>query len=355
MTTTAEHLKHAGQRLFVGFDHATIPYEFRRFVMEAQPAGFILFSRNVIDPEQVRELNGELAAMVGSERPAFLCVDQEGGTVQRIRETAWPSMTELASHGDPELTRKVIHAMNHELRAMGFDLNFAPVTDVNSNPANPVIGKRAFGDSPESVIPHLQAALRGMREAHIISCAKHWPGHGDTHEDSHLTLPTVDKDQAQLEALETRTFDAALAAGVDSVMTAHVMYPKVDPLYPATMSQTLLGDWLRKRRGFNGLVFSDDLTMLAIRDRWTVAEQVEQGSRAGVDVFLVGNELDLQWGVLEALIHAQETDTVQAALAKESYERGMALRRKAFLNRPPMPPIEVVGSAAYKLMAAQIT
>lgn len=354
MPTRQQILRNAGQRLFVGFEHPTIPYEFRRFCMEVQPGGFILFSRNVIDPEQVRELNMELAEMLPSGRPAFLCVDQEGGSVQRVRETGWPDMRSLGALGDPDLTREVARAMSRELRAMGFDLNFAPVADVDSNPDNPVIGKRSFSRDPAVVAEQVRAYLDGMHAEHLISCIKHWPGHGDTDLDSHLALPSVDKSAAALRDLELAPFDAALAHGAQTVMTAHVLFPQVDPEVPATMSPALVRDWLREDRGFEGVVFSDDLTMKAVRDNYTLAEQIGRSTEAEVDVFLVGSDLDLQWGVWEQLVKLQEQSPEQAARAERSFQRLHQLRKDVFVDRPPPPPLDCVGSEAFKELAARV-
>jgi len=344
-------LHNAGQRLFVGFEYPTIPYEFRRFCMEVQPAGFVLFARNVIDPEQVRELNLELAEMLPDNIPAFLAVDQEGGSVQRVRDTPWPDMRRLGDENDPARTRAVSAAMARELRAMGFDLNFAPVADVDSNPANPVIGKRSFSRDPAKVAVHVEATLAGMRAEHIVGCLKHWPGHGDTDTDSHLALPTVDRSKDGLQATEIPPFKAGIAAGARTVMTAHVRYPQIDPRWPATMSPAIVRDWLRGELGFQGVVFSDDLTMKAVRDNFTLAEQVEQATRAEVDVMLTCSDLDLQWQVWEQLVKVQENSSELAAAAARSAERMHALRLDAFTDRPALPDLSEVGCEAHQALA----
>ena len=354
MPTRQQILRNAGQRMFVGFEFPTIPYEFRRFCMEVQPGGFILFARNVIDPEQVRELNMELAEMLPSSRPAFLCVDQEGGSVQRVRDTPWPDMRAVGAKDDLELTRRIARAMSRELRAMGFDLNFAPVTDVDSNPDNPVIGKRAFSRSPAGVAAQVNAYMDGMHAEHVISCIKHWPGHGDTDLDSHLALPSVDKSMAELKRTELAPFDAALRHGAQTVMTAHVMFPQIDPDHPATMSTTLVRDWLREDRGFEGVVFSDDLTMKAVRDNYTLQDQISKATEAEVDVFLIGKDLDLQWEAWEQLVRIQEQSSEQAARAERSFQRLHQLRKDAFFDRPPPPPLSTVGSAEFKELAASV-
>lgn len=353
MPSSSTIRRNAGQRLFVGFEGTSPSADFQRFCQEVRPAGVVLFARNVVDPAQVFDLNRQLSSLIGSEYPVFLAVDQEGGPVQRIKATRWPAMRAVGDADDLALTRQVVGAINRELRAMGFDLNFAPVADVDSNPNNPIIGRRSFSRDPAKVAAQVQAAVWAMRDEHIVSTAKHWPGHGDTSEDSHLALPSVNRSQAQVEAVELPPFTAAIRAGVDTVMTAHVVFPQIDPDTPATLSDKLINGWLRRDRGFNGVVFSDDLTMKAMRDHFTLSDQLSRGSRAGVDVFLVCADADLQAAAFEELVRLQTDDPAQEAYAAGAFQRVMALRQRAFINRPPPPSLDVVGSAEHQALAAR--
>jgi beta-N-acetylhexosaminidase len=182
MTSLADRKRRAGQRLVIGFAGPAVDDDLRRVARTIRPAGFILFGRNLVEPAQALELNRELASLCDPSVPALLSVDQEGGRVQRVRApaTVWPPMRDVGRAEDLALTAQVSRAMALELRAMGFNLNFAPVCDVDSNPDNPVIGDRSFGRSPQDVAQQVVAFLTAHQDAGVIACAKHFPGHGDT-------------------------------------------------------------------------------------------------------------------------------------------------------------------------------
>ena len=352
-TTTADRKRRAGQRLVVGLSRASLTDEERSFIRDARPGGFILFARNVEEPAQVRELNRELASLLPDDVPPLRTVDQEGGRVQRVRApaTVWPPARWVGNVGDPAFTRRVSRALARELRAMEFDLDFAPVADVHSNPANPVIGDRSYGTCAASVAEHVVAALEGMTAEGIGACVKHFPGHGDTAVDSHLDLPTVEKDPPDLDAMELAPFRAAVRAGVGSVMTAHVMYPGWDETYPATMSSTILRGQLRGRLGFSGVVFSDDLEMKAVRGRWPLSEQLLRASDASVDVFLVCSELALAWEAWEGLVRLQEDDPRQDDAAIAAVRRWSRLRESILIDRAPAPGLDVLADPAHQELA----
>jgi beta-N-acetylhexosaminidase len=347
-TTLAERKRRAGQRIFVGFHGHAVSVDLRKLVREVGPSGFVLFARNVASPEQVRELNRELASLVPDSHPAFLAVDQEGGRVQRIREpaTRFPPMRTLGAAKN--LTADVSRAMAIELRAMGFNLNFAPVADVDSNPDNPVIGDRSFSRDPKAVGEHVAAFIRAHQAEFVMACAKHFPGHGDTNTDSHHTLPTVDRSAHSLRQTELPPFRAAIAAGVVTIMTSHVVYPAWDETFPATMSETIINGLVRKELGYDGLIFSDDLEMKAVRGRYTAEEQVMCMTRATVDVLLCCDRQDVQMEVFEAAVRAQEINPGAHHNTELSVARLDALRKRAFLLPdgrpiPPPPGLEVIG------------
>jgi len=223
-TTLAHRKRRAAQRLILGFEGTSVPADIKRFCRQAPPAGFILFARNIEEPAQVHELNRELHSLLPDSLPPLLSVDQEGGRVMRIRETAWPPMRWLGNANDLALTERVAAGIGGELAAMGFNLDWAPVADVDSNPDNPVIGDRSFSRNPACVAQHAQAFLQGLHSAGVMGCVKHFPGHGDTALDSHHDLPVVEKETPDLEQCELVPFMAAVAAGVEAVMTAHVIF-----------------------------------------------------------------------------------------------------------------------------------
>ncbi|MCB9760547.1 MAG: beta-N-acetylhexosaminidase [Alphaproteobacteria bacterium] len=355
-TSLADRKRRAGQRLILGIPGPGLDDPTRALIRQLRPAGFILFKRNVEEPAQVRELNRELAALLPDTLPALLSVDQEGGRVMRVRDGAsrFPPLRWLGNVGDLALTRRYAAAMCDEVAALGFNLNWAPVADVDSNPANPVIGDRSFGRDPDRVAAQVVAWLRAAEARGIISCVKHFPGHGDTDQDSHHTLPKVEKELPDLERCELRPFRAAVAAGVPGVMSAHVVFPAIDEDRPATLSRPILRGWLREGLGFEGLVVSDDMEMKAVKDRWPLDQVLEEACGAGVDLFLVCSEQDRQAAFYEELVRLQERDAAQDTWSEDSERRLKATRERYFLRRAPPPPLSVLDSMEHRLIVETV-
>jgi beta-N-acetylhexosaminidase len=355
-TRAAARAAAAGSTLIVGFDGHTAPAELLARVRAGLVGGAILFARNVESPEQVADLCAALRGAAPPGAPLLTCVDQEGGRVQRLRApaTEWPPMAALAHHS-PELAYRVGRALGAELAALGFSLDFAPVLDVHTNPRNPVIGDRALGTEPAAVAERGNALLRGLHDAGVGSCGKHFPGHGDTILDSHVDLPVVAHDEARLRAVELVPFARAVAAGVPMIMTAHVVFPALDPAVPATMSPRVLG-LLRRELGFDGVIVSDDLEMKAVADRYGIEELVVAALRAGCDAFLVCHRADLQERAREALVHAAEQDAGTRARLEEAAARMAALARR-FAAAPYAPPPDLrarLGTASHRALAARL-
>lgn len=237
-----EHL--AGGVIVGGFDGAVLPDVIRERLSRGLLAGVILFRRNIVDVVQVHTL---CASIVAASRsiPPLLSIDQEGGRVARLRDgvTLLPPMRTLGRIDDPALTRRAALAVGRELAALGINLNFAPVCDVDSNPANPIIGDRSFGREVATVCRHVVAFNEGLEDAGVMGCAKHFPGHGDTETDSHMELPRLPHPIERLEQVELPPFRAAIRAGVASIMTAHVLFEAIDPERPATCRHAL---WLAR-------------------------------------------------------------------------------------------------------------
>ncbi|WP_323382735.1 beta-N-acetylhexosaminidase [Myxococcus dinghuensis] len=284
--------------------------------------GAILFKRNVGTAQETAGLCRELKTRAG--RPFILSVDQEGGRVARLRGapfTTLPPMRELGQQGDARKAERVGRLLAHELRAVGFDWDFAPVLDVDTNPANPVIGDRSFSRDPEEVARLGVALARGMEAGGVASCGKHFPGHGDTTTDSHLTLPRLAHDLERLRRVELVPFRAFAQARLASLMTAHVLFDALDPGVPATMSQRVLGGVLREELGFDGVLVSDDLEMKAIADHYSVEEAAVLGTLAGVDLFLVCHQADVQRRAIEALVKAVESGRVPRQRIVDAHRR----------------------------------
>ncbi|MEH1094429.1 glycoside hydrolase family 3 protein [Micromonospora sp. CPCC 205739] len=272
-----------------GFVGTTPPEWVCRWLGEGLGA-VVLFARNVVEPGQLAELTATLRA----ERPDVLvAIDEEAGDVTRIESalgSSRPGNFALGAVDDPELTEEVARDLGVELAALGVTLNYAPDADVNNNPANPVIGVRSFGADPQLVARHTAAWVRGLQSAGVAACAKHFPGHGDTQVDSHHDLPRIGADRARLDAGELVPFRAAVAAGVQAVMTGHLLVPALDEELPATLSPRILGDLLRDELGFSGVVVTDAVEMRAVTDRYGFAGAAVRALAAGADAVCVGGE-----------------------------------------------------------------
>ncbi|WP_428966627.1 glycoside hydrolase family 3 protein [Micromonospora fluostatini] len=272
-----------------GFVGTTPPPWVCRWLGEGLGA-VVLFARNVVDPDQVAALTATLRA----ERPEVLvAIDEEAGDVTRFesaRGSSRPGNLALGVVDDPALTEEVAHDLGIELAAAGITLNFAPDADVNSNPDNPVIGVRAFGADADLAARHTAAWVRGLQAGGVAACAKHFPGHGDTRVDSHHDLPAILADRDRLDAVELAPFRAAVAAGVQAVMTGHLLVPALDRDLPATLSPRILGTLLRDELGFQGVVVTDAIEMRAVAGRYGLAGAAVRALAAGADAICVGGE-----------------------------------------------------------------
>ena len=317
----------------VGFPGLSADVEVERLIDDGV-GGVILFKRNVESPAQVASLLRALKTRAG--RPLLASVDQEGGRVARLRGapfTALPPMRQLGLTGDAALLERAGKLLALEVRALGFDVDFAPVLDVDTNPANPVIGDRSFHRDPTEVARLGVALARGMEAGGVASCAKHFPGHGDTAKDSHLDLPSLPHGLERLHQVELLPFAAYAKAGLASVMTAHVIFDALDPGVPATMSARVMNGLLRKELGFFGVVVSDDLEMKAISEHFSVERAVIDGVNAGVDCFLVCHHASVQRGAIEALVKAVESGEVKRERVQEARARLDVLMRR-FVHGP---------------------
>jgi beta-N-acetylhexosaminidase len=313
-------------RMFcIGFDGYDLSAQTRRLVARGVSSA-ALFGRNVHSPRQVAELCGGLKSAAAG-RSFLTCIDQEGGRVRRLRDgfTHVPSMRALGQTGDAGLAQDVGRVLARELRAVNIDLNFAPTLDVDTNPANPVIGDRSFGASGELVSRMGTALIRGLQESGVAACGKHFPGHGDTSQDSHFDLPRLPHPIERLEEIELPPFKAAVEAGVAMIMTAHVVFEPIDPDYPATMSRKVLHGILREEMGFDGVIISDDLEMKAISANFDIGEVVTRGANAGVDLFAICHDADLQNRAIDALMQAVQRGEVPRERIAEANRRLDAL------------------------------
>lgn len=255
----------------------------RAFFSECQVGGICLFRRNLTDRFQAAELTAELRSLLGDD--LLIATDQEGGAVVRARDVPFsPGTMLLGAANDSNLTRQIAAATARGLSAMGINLNFAPVADVNNNPLNPVIGDRSFGSDPQTVARQVVAFVQGTQAEGVAATVKHFPGHGDTATDSHLALPVLEGNLDRLESVELIPFKAALRAGVACVMSYHGVVQAIDSTKPATLSDKLMTTLLRDSLGFDGVSFTDALEMKAVAERFGPAESVIRALLAGIDM-----------------------------------------------------------------------
>jgi beta-N-acetylhexosaminidase len=318
----------AGGVMVCGFPGVEAPPEIRSWLADDSVAGLILFKRNIDDEQQTAELIQSCTATQNPSLPILVCVDQEGGRVERFDDPVLklPSMRKLAEAADSELTTSAGTALARQLRAIGINLDFAPVLDVDTNSNNPVIGDRSFGSTPEVVIEHALAFADGLHAGGVLSCGKHFPGHGDTDLDSHLTLPTLRHDRERLDKVELPPFRAALGR-LPSIMTAHVIFDALDSL-PATLSHRVISELLRNDIGYDGAVFTDDLEMKAVSALYPIEEAGVLAIEAGCDLLLVCSDVEAAGRLREAL--TQEAGRHQAFRHKleEARTRADGLRRR---------------------------
>ncbi|MCF4114255.1 MULTISPECIES: beta-N-acetylhexosaminidase [Dethiosulfovibrio] len=279
----------AGQVLALSFSGTSLDGETRSRLEEIKPGGLILYGKNVESLSQVRSLLSCIRETVRLDLPLMVAVDQEGGTVARIRGHGadFPGNMALGATGDPDLAERQGFIMGRQLKSLGIDLDYAPVVDVNSNSSNPIIGVRSFGDDVAVVSSMGASIIKGFSRARMGCSAKHFPGHGDVDIDSHLGLPVLDRSLESMRALEFPPFRSAVEAGVPAVMTAHIVVPSLTGELPATLSPEAMS-LLREELGFEGVVLSDSMGMRAISNEWGVPDAVVMALRAGVDFVLLG-------------------------------------------------------------------
>lgn len=289
--------------------------------------GYTLFAHNIDNPEQLKSFTAALHALPGEP---LLSIDEEGGRVARIANNdhfdvpRFASMAAVGATGDPAKAQESGKAIGTYLKEYGFDIDFAPVADVNTNPENVVIGDRAFSNDPKVAAPMVVAYLKGLEEAGVEGCIKHFPGHGDTRGDTHTGYVQSDKNWKQMSECEMVTFKAGIKAGARMIMTAHIAAPEVTGTeLPSTLSSLILKDKLRKELGYTGIIITDALGMGAISQHYTSAEAAVKCLEAGADILLMPQDLP---EAFEAIMAAVEDGTIPEARIDESVRRILALK-----------------------------
>lgn len=332
-------LQLAGQIAQVQVPGDSCTPEVAAFVARYQVGSVILFSGNVSAPDQAFAFTRGLqeAAAAASLPPLLIAIDQEGGAASVVQQGVShpPFLMGIGATGDIAHAAAVGRVLAREVRAMGFHWLFAPVLDVNCNPANPVIGPRSFGSDPDLVGRMGAAFIQAVQAEGVLACGKHFPGHGDTSKDSHLDLPALPHGRERLEAVELKPFRMAMAAGLDSLMTAHVVFPAIDPEgVPATLSRRVLTGLLREEMGYEGLLITDSMVMNAINEHYGMEEAAVRAVLAGADMVMALGGTDRAARTIEALARSIESGVIPRARAEEAVRRVLAAKGRYLREGP---------------------
>lgn len=347
-----------GHHIISGFEGTQITPEVKELIQKYHVAGFILFKRNIKSPRQVKKLIFQLQKL--SKKPLFIGIDHEGGRVFRLNPpfTQIPPMSVLGQYYRKTKNKKPIinlgRVMASELRAVGFNWNYAPVVDVHSTPTNPIIGDRSFSPNPEIVAKCAEAFISGLHSQEILSCAKHFPGHGATEEDSHLELPRVRDSRRLLWKRDLVPYKKLISQNfLPTIMTAHVIYPKFDAKNCATLSDKILRGILRTRLGFNGVIVSDDLFMKAIVRDMELHQAALKFFRASGDIVLLCHQPKVQIKIIKALQKIIQKDKVLELTLKESKKRIDQLA-KFIPHKPTSGPLKIIGCAEHQKVVKKL-
>ena len=341
------------QMFVVGLPGTELGKSTEEFLSEYRPGGVVYFAHNYDgSPALLAELGDNIQNTRDRARglPLFLGVDHEGGRVQRFRKpfTQFPEPSALGEIGSPKLAFMVAEVMAKELKAVGVNLNFHPLCDIHTRANNPVIGKRAFGADDELVSRMASAMVRGFVANKVVACAKHFPGHGDTHVDSHVDLPRIDAPWEALLQRELKPFARVIRSRVDMIMTAHILNTALDPLYPATLSYSTVANGLRKELRYSKLVITDDMTMDAIARHFGAEDSIALAVNAGCDLLLYKTE-EKGRQAMDSAFRLLESGRIQAEQVEAAYARIKEVKERVLspYQVPVMEGLKVIGSEAH--------
>lgn len=328
-----DFLKKAGRLLAVGFDGTEPGDHSKTALRELMVGNWILFARNIEGHQQIRDLTRYLQEETKAYNgySPLITIDQEGGIVSRLHGSlnTYPGAMACAATGTTANSRRAAEITAEHLRILGFSVNLAPVADINSNPRNPIVGPRSFGDSPESVTEHLLSSCQGYLRGGILPVIKHFPGHGDSSEDSHLSLPTLTHSKKLLMKRELFPYSEAIKQGIPAIMVAHLLLPSLsNKNLPASLNPDIVEGLLRKQMGFQGLVMTDCLEMQGIQLGYETGEAVLLALEAGADLCFISHRLDRQEAGIRAIY-----DALQKGRLKESRVDRSLLRQEKSMDR----------------------
>ncbi len=316
----------------------------RDFLASYQPGGVVLLGENIGSPQAITALTNSYQQTIvdSGGLPLLIAVDQEGGPISHLKEgfTVFPTPALLTAAADQQLAYRVGGAIADELRAVGINMNLAPVADLETNPDNPIIRRRSFGSYPDLVSPMIAAFIQGLQDTDVLATAKHFPGHGDSATDSHTSLPVIALSRERLESVELAPFRAAIEARVSAIMVAHIAYPALEPQpdLPASLSSNVITGLLRQEMGYDGLIVTDALDMDAIDTVYDYSSAVKKAIQAGADLMISAHiSLESQMQAIEAVVSVVQSGEISEARINESVRRIISAKsRFGLLNWQPL-------------------
>ena len=318
--------------ILAGITGTTMDLETESLINDYKVGGIILYANNLIDSSQGVKFLNEIKAKNESQNksPLLLGVDQEGGRVSKLPNEVvkLPTNKVIGSYNNSDLSFELGSVLGEQVKTFGFNVNFAPVLDINSNPKNPVIGDRSFGNDLDLVTELGIQTMKGIQSQNVISVVKHFPGHGDTALDSHFGLPEVNKTLDELRSFELIPFEQAIKEGADAVMVAHILLPNIDANFPSSMSRPIITDLLRNKLGFDGVVMTDDMTMHAITNHFDIGQASVESIKAGSDIIMVAHNYSNVITVIESIKSAIQNNEITEERINTSVKRIQQLKQK---------------------------
>ena len=350
------------QAFIVGIKGTSLTSEEVQLFTNENIGGVVLFERNMASPQQLHSLicnMQKLAFKSPDQKPMLIAIDMEGGRVQRLKSpfTVWPAMQKLGKLNSPSLAFDFALALGKELRVMGINTNLAPCLDVLTHPENQVIGDRSLSNKTNIVEQLGSAIIRGFIKAGILACGKHFPGHGHTFIDSHKQLPIIDISMEELEKNHLLPFKRAFRTKLKLLMTSHIKYLKIDPDWPATLSEKILKGLARDKMGYRNLIISDDLDMRALRDHWSVEDIAVQAIKAGCNLLLYGNNPKSWYLAAEAIEKAVLNGFISEEQIIANHQRIIDLKKKTLIPFKPFDykeALQVIGQKSHHILSQSI-
>lgn len=333
-----------GQMITIGIDGYSVDDTAKQLITDKKVGGVILFKDNISDSNQLLQLINDIKGINSTNKiPIFISVDQEGGRVNRLPSEikSLPSNEIIGNKNDNKLAYDIGKNIGYALGSFGFNMDFAPVLDVNSNPNNTVIGDRSFSNDKDKVASLGASEINGFKDSNIISVAKHFPGHGDTATDSHYALPIINKTLDELKSVEFVPFKKAIEEKVPAIMVSHILMPQIDANNPASMSKTIITDILRKDLKFDGLIVTDDMTMGAVTNDLDITTACINAINAGADLLLVCHGYDNEINVINAIKDSINNEIISIDTINKSVYRILSLKENYKITDEKIEEVDI--------------